>query len=45
MGKWTKEFDVQALDDLRPCFVAKYENNPKQKLGVQIPTSFAHALR
>jgi preprotein translocase subunit SecA len=36
---------MDALEDLRKGFLAKYENTPKYKFGVQIPTSFAHALR
>jgi hypothetical protein len=43
--KWTKEFGIEALDDLRQAFIAKFENTPKYKFGVQIPTSISHALR
>jgi hypothetical protein len=43
--KWTKDFDLTAMEDLRKAFVAKYENTPKYKFGVQIPTSISHALR
>jgi hypothetical protein len=32
--KWTKEYDVEALEDLRKGFLAKYENTPKHKFGV-----------
>jgi hypothetical protein len=45
MWKWTKDFDVDAVEDLRRAFIAKYENTPKYKFGVQIPTSISHALR
>ena len=43
--RWTKEFDHDQVEDLRKVFVAKYENTPKYKFGVQIPTSIPHALR
>ena len=43
--KWTKDFDLEEVEDLRRAFTAKYENTPKYKFGVQIPTSISHALR
>jgi hypothetical protein len=43
--KWTKEFELDEVEDLRRAFVAKYENTRKYKFGVQIPTSITHALR
>jgi hypothetical protein len=43
--KWTDTFDMDALEDLRQGFIAKFENTPKYKFGVQIPTSISHALR
>jgi hypothetical protein len=43
--KWTADFDIEAVEDLRQAFVAKFENTPKYKFGVQIPTSISHALR
>jgi hypothetical protein len=43
--KWTKEFDLDEVEDLRRAFTAKYEKTPKYKFGVQIPTSISHALR
>jgi hypothetical protein len=42
---WTEDFDIATVEDLRQAFVAKYENTPKYKFGVQIPTSISHALR
>jgi hypothetical protein len=45
MWEWTTEYNMDALEDLRKGFLAKYENAPKYKFGVQIPTSIAHALR
>jgi hypothetical protein len=45
--KWrgTMEFDIDILQNLRRAFISKYENTPKYKFGVQIPTSISHALR
>jgi hypothetical protein len=43
--KRTREYDPDALDDLRQGFIAKYESTPHYKFGVQIPTSIHHALR
>ena len=42
---WTKEFGIEETEDLRRAFIAKFENTPKYKFGVQIPTSIPHALR
>jgi hypothetical protein len=43
--QWTEAFDIDALEDLRRSFLAKYEYTPKYKFGAQIPTSIPHALR
>jgi hypothetical protein len=37
--------DIEAVEDLRRGFIAKFENAPKYKFGVQIPSSISHALR
>jgi hypothetical protein len=42
--KWTLEYDPDTLEDLRQGFIAKFENTPKYKFGVQIPASIKHAL-
>jgi hypothetical protein len=43
--KWTIEFDIDSVQDLRRAFISKYENIPKYKFWVQIPKSISHALR
>jgi Reverse transcriptase (RNA-dependent DNA polymerase) len=39
-GQWNSD----VLEDLRNAFIAKYENTPKYKFGIQIPSSIKHAL-
>jgi hypothetical protein len=43
--EWVKVYEPDELEDLRRAFIAKFENIPKYKFGVQIPTSISHALR
>jgi hypothetical protein len=43
--EWVKEYSTNDLEDFRQSFIAKYENTPKYKFGVQIPCSISHALK
>jgi hypothetical protein len=34
--EWVKEYSTDELEEFRQSFIAKYENTPKYKFGVQI---------